>query len=391
MLIWCTQSAISARPLAFSNLTKRPSNPFLLAAADEPLVSELVRALEHTRAASTTPLASLAELTTPHPNDLVEHWRHAARAAALAEHDTGPDLHGRLSTPESLALLGDVAAVTQALVVLDQRYRNTPGWQPLASSQRLGWSALACALDVGLGQPDYSVDQAGWQPRVKAIRGPVRPGILGVLQAEHNVLVRLKAFPNVLNLRRIVDSQHLLSPALARLAAPVAPEVADAWTDRGETYGLVQKQLRDLGGNLGAGAHAAAEAANAVSRLRHVPHDDVLEPRTISAFQMLFHRTDDRICDVIEEGVRRGAFVQRVTVPRLVDNTHQMVHPVRERFVVVADPRELAVVTTARERLRPTATSGSPSYSDRTRAELQAALVHRPPPRQRSVPDAAQL
>lgn len=384
VLTWCTQSAISARPLAFTNLSKQPSNPFLLPARDEPLVSELVRALERTRSASTASLASLTELTTPHPNEMVERWRFAARAAALAEHDTGPDLHGRLSTPESLALLGDVAAVTQALVVLDQRYLSTPGWEPLPGCQRLGWSALACAMDVGLGQPDYSVDQVGWRPRAKTIRGHVRPGILGVLQAEHNVLVRLKVFPNALNLRRVVDSQRLLSPALARLAGPVAPEVADRWITRGETYGLIQKQLRDLGGNLGGGAHAAAEGANAVSRIHRVAGDSVLEPRVISAFQMLFRRIDDRICDVIEEGVRRSAFVQRVTVPRVVDGAHKMVHPVRERFVVVADPTELEVVATARTQLRPPTTPVRESSPGASRAELYAALIHRPPPRRPS-------
>lgn len=381
VLTWCAQSATSARPLAFTNLSKKPSNPFLLGDDDKPLVSELERALELTRAASPSPLPSLDELTTPHPNQLVEHWRNAARAAALAEHDTGPDIHGRLSTPESHALIGDVAAITQALVVLDQRYGNTPGWEPLSSSQRLGWSALACAMDVGLGQPDYSVDQAGWRPRVKTIRGPARPGILGVLQAEHNLLVRLKPFPHALNLRRVVDSQRLLSPALARLIAPVAPEVADNWVARGETYGLIQKQLRDLGGSLGAGAHAAAEGANAVSRLHHVPHDSVLEPRLISAFQMLFNRIDDRICDVIEKGVRRGAFVQRVTVPRVVNDAHRMVHPVHERFVVVADPGELEVVATSRARLRPAAAINHQPRADTSRAELHAALIHRPPTR----------
>lgn len=381
VLTWCAQSATSARPLAFTNLSRKPSNPFLLGGDDKPLVSELERALEQTRATSTARLPSLDELTTPHPNEMVEHWRNAARAAALAEHDTGPDIHGRLSTPESHALIGDVAAVTQALVVLDQRYRNTPGWEPLPSSQRLGWSALACAMDVGLGQPDYSVDQAGWRPRVKAIRGPARPGILGVLQAEHNVLVRLKPFPSALNLRRVVDSQRLLSPALARLVAPVASEVGDSWVARGETYGLIQKQLRDLGGSLGAGSHAAAEGANAISRLHHVPNDSVLEPRLITAFQMLFNRIDDRICDVIEDGVRRGAFVQRVTVPRVVEDTHKMVHPLRERFVVAADPTELEVITTSRTRLRPRAAPAREARPDPSRAELHAALIHRPPTR----------
>ena len=36
----------------------------------------------------------------------------------------------------------------------------------------------------------------------------VNHGILGVLQAEHDLTVRLRAFPHLVNLRVIVDSQR---------------------------------------------------------------------------------------------------------------------------------------------------------------------------------------
>jgi hypothetical protein len=78
----------------------------------------------------------------------------------------------------------------------------------------VGWAALATALDVSLGQPDYSVDHTGWRPRTKPILGPAKPGVLGVLQAEHNLLVRVKSLPNAMNLRLIVDSQRLLTSQL---------------------------------------------------------------------------------------------------------------------------------------------------------------------------------
>lgn len=82
------------------------------------------------------------ELTTPSSNVLVEHWRPAARDAVLAEHDTAPDRAVHLTAAQVRAVAGDVAAVSQALVVLGRRYRNTPGWESLAGCDRRGWAAL---------------------------------------------------------------------------------------------------------------------------------------------------------------------------------------------------------------------------------------------------------
>ena len=213
----------------------------------------------------------------------------------------------RLSAPQAQTLAGDVAAIMQALVVLDQRYRNTPGWESLAQPARLGWAALATALDVGLGQPDYSIDQIGWRPKTKAIDGPASPGILGVLQAEHNLVVRLKSFPNPMNLRRIVDSQKLLSQHLTPYASRFDEQLAARWTGRSATYALIQQQLRDLGGRIGKGDVAAAEGANAVSRLRALPADATVEPRVLAGFETPLQPSRPRVADVIDDGVSRGS------------------------------------------------------------------------------------
>lgn len=378
VMTWCAESAVTARPLAFTNLPKAAANPFRPAAPDEPVISELIRSLDKTRAGSTAHLPDLELLTTPQSNPVVEHWRKAAKAAALAEHDTGPDAHGSFDTPQAQALLGDVAAVVQALVVLDQRYRVTPGWEPLTGVQRLGWAALACALDVGLGRPDYSIDQAGWRPMARLTRGGPKPGMLGVLQAEHDLFIRLRVPPNVTNLRRVVDSQRLVSDRLARIVARTAPDASARWRARCETYTVLQRQLRDVGGHLGKGGPAAVEGARAVSRLQHMSIATILEPRLAADFQTMFDHIDNRVADVIEDGVRRGSFVQRVTVPRVVDSARGMVHPVRERFAVVADLSDLEVITTVRGRLRPTATPPTPQPSPGpSRVDLHAALLDR--------------
>ena len=123
---------MAAKPLVFSATLPAPANPFKTSNEPGTAVGELARALNLTRAASTSSRATTALLTTPNPNEVVEHWRQAARAAALAEHDTNGAAGERLTSPQAQALASDVAAVTQALVVLDQRYINIPGWERLA-------------------------------------------------------------------------------------------------------------------------------------------------------------------------------------------------------------------------------------------------------------------
>lgn len=379
LVTWCAQAIHAATPLAFANIPDKPADPFRATSDHGAAIRELDRALTHARDHTASRPATTTELTTTSHNEVVEHWRLAARAAALAEHDTAPDQAVHLTASQARTIAGDVAAITQALVVLDRRYRNVPDWIPLIRPDRLGWASLATALDVSLGQPDYSVDQTGWRPRTKPIPGPGKPGALGVLQAEHNILVTLRSFPNAMNLRLIVDSQRLLTTALSPYAQRIDPDLADRWRARAATYTQLQRDLRNIGGHLGDGAAATAEAANAVSRMKSLPADAILEPRILGGFQALFARLDARITDILETGVERRVFVQRVTLPRLVSSDGHLVQPVRERFFPVAQATDLAAIRTARQ-LRPAAETQS-SSPGASRADLQSALVHRPPER----------
>lgn len=384
VLMWMSRTMHAVSPLAFSKLPHQQPNPFRSAgqsATGHSPAADLARAIDHALTSSPALLPTLESLTTPHRSSSVEHWRRAARAAALAEHDTTTRIAAELTVPQAQAIVADIAAIAQALVVLDQRYRHTPGWEPLPQSTRLGWVALAAALDANLGQPDYSVDQLGWRPKTKVIPDPVRPGILGVLQAQHNLVIRMRAFPTATNLRLVVDSQRLVSTHLVPLAARVDNRLADRWTTRAETYALLQRQLRDIGGVLGNGASAAAEGANAVTRLRAVPPDTVVEPRVLAGFQLLFNRLDDRMADVIHDGVQRGAYCQRVTLAHLDNGTGHMVTPPDERYEPIAPATELVVVCTANQRLRPRMPAVTPATPGPTRVELHAALTHRPPSR----------
>jgi len=382
ILVWLSQAMRAASPLAFSNMPPAQPNPFRsvgTAGSNVTAAGGLARAIDLAKVQSTAHVASSEALASPHPNRVVDHWRLAARAAALAEHDTADQFAVQMTAFQAQTLVGDVAALAQAIVVLDQRYKNTPGWEPLAQSARLGWASLAAALDVNLGQPDYTVDDLGWRPKTKIIPEPVRPGVLGVLQAQHNLVIRMRSVPNATNLRLVVDSQRLVSAHLVPLAARLDERLAARWAERAETYTAIQQQLREVGGLLGRGGPAVAEGSKAVARLRALPPDTIVEPRVLSGLQILFNRLDNRIADVIEDGVERGAYFKLVTLPRLADGGGELVRPVRERFVPVTTATDLEVVRTVRERLRPRepVPSATPGPS---RVELHTALIHRPEP-----------
>ncbi|HET7325874.1 MAG TPA: hypothetical protein VFJ14_01170 [Nocardioidaceae bacterium] len=376
ILSWCAEAVMAAKPLVFSATLPSPTNPFKTSSEPHTAVGELARALHLARDASTSPRATTALLTTPSPNEVVEHWRQAARAAALAEHDTNGAAGARLTSPQAQALAGDVAAVTQALVVLDQRYLNIPGWERLAEPGRLGWAALATALDVSLGQPDYSVDNTGWRPRTHELRIGPQKGILGVLQAEHDLLVRLKSFPTAMNLRLIVDSQQRLSRRLALMVERTDAGRSGMWRARAASYSLLKQQLRDVGGRIGKGGPAVAEAANAVARLRALPTDTIIEPRVAAGFQTLFDGIDQRIPEIVHTGVDRGAYLHRLQVPRLVTDAGQLVSPVHERFMPLGRARGKDLLDATR-RLVP---SMEPTRAPpgRSRSALHSALLHRP-------------
>lgn len=383
VLVWCGQAMQLASPMLFTNLPPRAPNPFKPNGRSSPAI-ELTRALAHAQTESTAAPASTERLTTASKNPVVEGWRQVARAAALAEHDTTTNLADRLTTQQAQALVGDVAAIAQALVVLDQRYKHIPGWEPLSESGRLGWTALAASLDVHLGQPDYSIDDLGWRPMTKPIRSTgVEPGILGVLRAEHDLTVRLRAFPHLVNLRIIVDSQRILSAKLIRHAARSQPGLVGPWRRRADTYTQIQTDLRELGGLVGTGDPAASYAATAISRLNKLAPDTPVEPRVLGGFQTLFNHIDHRIADIVEEGLVRKAFAQRVNLPRLDTATGRAVQPVRQRYRPITTGEDLAVLRTVREQLRPR-TAARPNGPGASRAELQAALVHRPPGRRQS-------
>jgi len=315
---------------------------------------ELRRWLGDAVEAMTLGRPSLHQLVTPHPNALVDSWRRAARSAVLGEHDfpAGIDFT-RLDAAESLAVLKDAADFTRGLVILDKRYRNIPGWELLNHRIRLARAAEDCSRFAAPGVRDYSVDRRGWRPPPASIEGPALPGISGVIQAQHNMLVDLTRFPTALNLRRILRSQADLAHEAARHAASAAPELVERFLDREHTYKLLQKSSRNLGGLVGNGGVAAAESQNAQGRFKRLPMSGVEDAPALHELAKLFRGTDARIASTIERGLDQKLYFVSVKYPRLGEQEVHGVAQPRERWIPVTSPVQTDLLPLVRARLRP--------------------------------------
>lgn len=373
-LAWCLHAVVAAdpRPGLESTTSRGPA---------EELRFRLTRSINMSNAG----MPSLDELSTPQDFAMVERWRQVARAAVLGEHDF-PDLmdQGRLSHAECMTVLKDAAEVTRGLVVLDKRYDNIPGWAPIRERARLDRAAEALAAFARDVEPDYSVDQKGWRPPSATIDGGPLPGIGGVLQAEHNMLVHLSKFPTALNLRRVMDGQRILSHEAARRAPNVAPELIEKWLDREQTYKRLIDETRNVGGLVGHGGLAAAEAANAVSRLRRVHVDEISTPEPLRDLDKLFTRTDARVAAIIEQGVAERLYFVSVKVPRILDDTGHLVSPARERYVAINSPVQTDLLSITRHQVRPApVVPAAPPGAHESREELRTSLDPRPDRRAR--------
>jgi hypothetical protein len=372
VLTWTEQAAEVAAPrLALGDFGR----PAQRRPADI-LRHRLKQTLEHHEA----PLAPMELLTTPQPFDLVDRWRVAARAAALGEHDF-PALRQQPNFDGSGALdvLHDAAEVVLGLVMLDRRYRDIPGWQPLFGRGDLQHAATRATDFAQRPDSRHLVDTLGWRPPLTPIPGPARTGFEGVIQAEHNLLIRLDRFPTALNLKRILDSQRELSHRLSLRILDTDPALGDKWRTRARTYHWVFAEARNLGGLVGDGSAAAAEGAFAVDRLRHLTADAVPTAEQLCRLDHLWEQLDHRIADMIERGAHHRLYFTKAEVPELDPDDGHLVHGPRATFLPITSPVQTAVLELAREHLRPPPIRPAPlPGAAQGRADFRAALVHSP-------------
>lgn len=247
---------------------------------------------------------TIEELNSPQRYPMLSAWQAAARSASLGEHDFGAGISfSTLRGDQVRTVLKDAATVTRALVVLDQRYANTPGWRQLGHALRVEEAAERCIEFAESHGTDHSVDLRGWRPRLRLIEEPAPAGLAGVLHAHHNLLVSLSSIPDARDLRRIVASQLIVSRALSDLTAE-DNSLHEAWRDREQKYEHLQRWTRDLYGQVGHGAPALPHAFLAATRAEHLTGDDLHNEPQVQRLWALSRHIDDRIGRIIAAGTR---------------------------------------------------------------------------------------
>lgn len=374
VLVWCHQAMRAANPrINLKGSTGRTRGP----------AEELRYRLEGALGAIEVDLPTMDALITEQPFALVDTWREAARACVLGEHDFANGVgYGRLSEAQCLTVIKDATDVVRALVSLDRRYANIPDWQALKERGRLGRAAGTCATWAGYGEPDYTVDLRGWKPAPTLIEGPGLPGITGILQAQHNLLIHLGTFPTAQNLRVVLDSQRIVSREAARRLQVVDPTLAAHWEQRGEIYGQLVRETRDLGSMVGNGGLAAGQASVAAVRMEKLAKDGLSDHPQVRRLKRISAGIDERVCNVIEHGIAQRVYFQRTKLPSLNDYNGELVSVTRQKFVPITSPVQTELLAIVRSDLRPTPIQRkAPKGAAQGRLDFEAALHHRPPPR----------
>jgi hypothetical protein len=375
--VWCQQSVRASNPNAeLGGTTPRNRGP----------AEELRVRLAETRDAYTAPLPTVEQLATTHPHYVVDLWRQAAKGAALGEHDFPAGLsYGNVTDDQAMTVLKDAAEITRALTGLDRRYSTAvPAWEAIVDADLLGRAAVVCAAHAGYGDPDYSVDRRGWRPPVQLADGPTLPGLGGVLQAENNLLVRLRYQPDGHSLRLILDSQRIVSHHVAALAPAVngGRALAARWSERANTYALLIDQCRNLRGLIGHGV-AAAQGALAASRARTLSPSTPVEPRALQHLDTLFTHIDRRIAHTIKAGADDRSYLLRVGIPRVDLTSGGAVKQQRSRHIPLDVPQRAQLLVTVDQRLRAPARPAPVSPTGATeRATFANSIPH---PRQEGV------
>lgn len=371
VLVWCHQAMQAANPqINLTGTSARTRGP----------AEELRYRLEAAINTDPAGLPTTEELVTRQRFEMVDLWRQAARACALGEHDFDAGIgYGRFSEAECMTVIHDAADITRALVGLDRRYRNIPGWKQLKDPGRLGRAAEVCAAYSGYGDPDYSVDKRGWKPPAPLIDGPASPGIIGVLQAQRNLLLHLIKFPDAQSLRVIIDSQRIVSLEAARRVTNSNPELAARWQRRAKTYGRLVHHTRDVGGLYGKGGLAASQGSVAAARMQKLPDDGLSDAGQLRRLERISAGIDEHVCSAVELGIKERLYFQRITFPAIENDNGDLVRGPRREWLPITGPVETEILAILRNDLRPTPVQRKPpKEAAQNRRDFEAVIHHRP-------------
>lgn len=231
-----------------------------------------------------------------------------------------------------------------------------PGLAGPAASRRLAMAAEAVstrAADRIAGRADASVDGIGWRPTPGRIEGPALPGLAGVLQAQHNVVLDLATVPTATNLRRILITQAQLSRDEARLAASLAPELVVRFADRATLYRELAVGARTVGGELGDGRVAALESGNAAARIAAGPTPGEPAAESLQRLASLDDRIDARIHAAVEHGFHERLYFTAVNLDHLGQTGRAGIQPAARGWAPDDPSARCALHDLVHRRLRP--------------------------------------
>ncbi|WP_286929919.1 MULTISPECIES: hypothetical protein [Aeromicrobium] len=369
VLVWALEAVRAIDPSPHIPLTERRDR--------SPATELQMRLDEWVRSSMRRP--TIEELNSPQRYSMLAAWQAAARAASLGEHDFGAGVSfSTLRGDQVRTVLQDAATVTRALVVLDQRYANTPGWPQLGHALRVEEAAERCIEFAESHGTDHSVDLRGWRPRLKLIEEPAPAGLAGVVHAHHNLLVSLSSIPDARDLRRIVASQLIVSRTIGGLATEDTT-LREAWLDRERKYERLQRWTRDLSGQAGHGAPAVPHAFLAATRAKQLTCKDLHNDPQLQRLLALSRHIDDRIGRIIEAGTRERLFFERVPLPEMESRSAALVKVQAAEYIPVRSTAAAGLVAFAQEHLRaPRRSDDRSTDSQQSRTRLDAALRSRP-------------
>lgn len=343
VLVWCRQAVTATTRDALAGGVRDH---------DRDVAEEFRERLRATLAATHDGLPTLDEIADPVGNALVDTWRRAARAATLGEHDFSAGIdYDHLTDAQCATVIQDAATVVRAVVSLDQRYSNVPGWDFLTSPGRLLLAAEDCALLNVEYDLDDSVDSEGWRPRPRVVPGPLSPGLAGVIQGSRHLLAALDEVPSIRNFRIVLESQRIVSIAMASAVSPTDPSLAAVWRDRAQTFRRLVVRTRDVAGNLGDGRSATSHAAVLARRVQRLAADlpTASDARVLDA---LLIEIEGRLADLFARAAHEKIYFLRVPLPRLDETKAGLIKQREETFVPLTTSIGHDVLETFRTVLR---------------------------------------
>lgn len=319
-------------------------------------------------------------LVVPAGVEYVARWQQAARAAVVGERELSVVASwAHAPAEQNAAVVKDAADLVRAVVVLEGRMTNFPGWTSLGRDVLL--ARAADAVSAGLRR-DPRIDAVGWQPRPGRIHGPLLPGLGGAVQTQHNLVVELDRFPSFQNLRRILIFQHGLSVETARLASPVEVQWATVFRERADTYADLVREARQVNGLIGDGGRAAVDSITGHGHLLRTRAIGGELGEVLAELHRVSLRVDLRIARAIEHGLERGLYLVAVDTDRFSRSPDGGVYHL-ERQWVPAVPGTATPMAGAVKRLSPPAIGTTASTSERIAQPVVSAGSVRRGPRPR--------